>query len=69
MNAALGDVYASEDSEEDVNAQDFILAHIRKRKMLNSASYFAFTAPKESTLEGLGRSKTMAPSSRFICTA
>jgi len=55
MNAALGDVFSSEDSDDDVSAQDFILAHIRKRKMLNSASYFAFTAtPKESTLERFG---------------
>lgn len=59
MNVVLGEANIPEDSDDEVSAQDFILAHIRQRKMLKSASYFAFTAtPKQSTLERFGEKQS-----------
>jgi len=53
LNMALAEEPADYDSEEDL--EDRINAIIASRKMLNNASYFAFTAtPKNKTLEMFG---------------
>ncbi len=52
MNLAMGKMETDE-KEEDIYTQ--ILEFMRRRKMKNNASYFAFTAtPKRSTLEKFG---------------
>ena len=57
MNAALGD--QADDDEEDY--EDQINRIIEGRKMLDNASYFAFTAtPKNKTLEIFGRPSPQA---------
>ena len=58
MNAALGD-QATEDDEDDY--EDQINRIIEGRKMLDNASYFAFTAtPKNKTLELFGDASPQA---------
>ncbi len=53
MNQVMGQI---DPTEEEPDAQDFILAAIKARKMRGNASYFAFTAtPKNSTLERFGQ--------------
>ncbi len=53
MNQAMGNTEIEEEDGED--KQDIIIAAMKKRKMRNNASYFAFTAtPKNNTLERFG---------------
>lgn len=53
MNQAMGN--NTQDSEEESDAQDKILAAMQARKMRGNASYLAFTAtPKNNTLERFG---------------
>lgn len=52
-SAAMSEALAADDPEDAVN--DVLEARIKNRKMLNNASYFAFTAtPKNKTLEMFG---------------
>lgn len=48
-------IFADEKSNEEITSEDLIVDIIKGRKMLNNASYFAFTAtPKNKTLELFG---------------
>lgn len=62
MNNAMGKAKADE-SDEEPDAQDLIVAAMQARKMRGNASYFAFTAtPKPITLEKFG---TKQPDGKF----
>ena len=54
MNNAMGKAEVKDDDQQ-LDAQDLILAAMQARKMRGNASYFAFTAtPKPNTLEKFG---------------
>jgi len=59
MNALFADINADEiprDESGKINTEDLLNHLIEGRKMLNNASYYAFTAtPKNKTLETFGR--------------
>jgi type I restriction enzyme R subunit len=59
MNALFADIHADDiprDEEGKINTEDLLNHLIEGRKMLNNASYYAFTAtPKNKTLETFGR--------------
>lgn len=55
MNQAMGNSFATEETEEEIDPQDTILAAMRSGKMRGNASYLAFTAtPKNNTLARFG---------------